>query len=744
MSMLRASCCCGSCYGREVTQQFSYAFTGSQCPLGMEYNFPATYTMKMTAPVSLCHDVCVKEHACYGNSPAPDCRLCGTPNSCQNGGCYGWGYFYPCHDATPYLTGSSCSTLNAFKWDAYPKYKELETYTQYNPYPSVPPYINNCADEPQNCISTSTPLYLPATGNVAWATGTQTITNLGGFDFEATRGAWGKFYDGLDYGSTSVPNNMPRDDCKWIIGASSTQLGLQGADVAPAFCGYKFSQQIDHVASGGQSIKVSNTYMTLGYNTKAGGLGGSCNNPGSAGTPSFCAEPCEDPCFCLFLRVRVESNLRRSTAAGVGTCLQGGSGYFMAWGNTTGPFGGALTYPGKVSTIAYYRKYWDGKKTVKEFMEQPMDLYQIQGGASDQAWDPIDQRWIYTWIDSNTTRGTVRKFDFASAYINQGTCSNVMGCQAYCVPHPDGCKQFSVVNTYFTPLGCCLVGDDACDCENYVRAFCDIAPQAPWYCTQHSETTCTSCPTPPEVYNTGYTDHSCIACTNSRVEVFTNKTAPGGAVLTQADLDTMPCDWTDVPLTITPVFNPLPPVVTSVNTMTLCGAWSTPPYGVMTGNTPLLIKGCHLLYATEVTIGGVQCPIVRWQNNSEVYAQSPPSTTTGAKPVLVRTSAGWSAYCGTNCNFTYYSTTAPASLCTSSNFSGPCAGDNIITVNGWGLGNTTSVTVGGINAPFAIVSSSSITVRIPPIQPPNIAGVRTILVFSAAGSSNGISYTYNC
>lgn len=740
-----ASCCCASCFDQVITNDFIYAFGGG-CPLGVEYNFPAQYKMQMCSPVTPLTDTCTKAHSCIGTPDPLDCFVCGTELQCYGNvtECSFRDAFNPvCSQSNSYLTGSTCGSLIGFKWNG-PLFGSLEKYTHYDVYGYGGP---ECANQVQQCSSSTEVVYVAAVGNAAWATGTQTNSNLTSNQNDYHVGKWGKFYDGIDYNNSTIPNNIPRDECKWIIGAAATNTmsGVGQADTPPAFCGYKFSQQIDHPATATEGAKVSNTYMSFGYARKTSGVGGSCDNPGTQQTPSLCPEPCVDPCFCSFLRVRVQSNLKKASIGQAYTQL-GGTGYYGAWGYNGIYFGGPYPFWGDVSTIAYYRKYWDGKESVQNFMSKPMDLYQVQGGACDiiNIMNPPSQQ--YTFRDSNNTRGTIRNYDFASSYINQSQCSAVTGCGARCVSAWVGqtltCTLYSIERIRHAPVGqgsfCCTRSgvSGSCDCDNYVATFCSNDQ----YCTAYSKTTCTSC---PGEYP-GYTDHSCKVCTNSRVVVFTNKTAPGGQKLTQGDINSMPCDWENLPLTITPVFNPSLPIVESVKTKSICGLWVTPPYGPLAGNTPLLITGCHLLYSTEVKIAGVPCPFVKWLSNSEVLAHSPPSTTTGAKPVLVTNSVGTSAHCGINCNFTYYSTTAPGAICSSNNLYGPCAGGNYISIIGMNLALTTQVTIGGLNANFAIISDAELRVRVPAIQPAGIPGVRTIYVISAAGSSGGASYTYQC
>lgn len=171
------------------------------------------------------------------------------------------------------------------------------------------------------------------------------------------------------------------------------------------------------------------------------------------------------------------------------------------------------------------------------------------------------------------------------------------------------------------------------------------------------------------------------------------KTMPGGQSFTQADINSMPCDWENIPLKITPVYNPLLPDVITVKSLDACGGIVNGT-GSLAGGTFITITGSNLLYATNVTVNNVACTDVKWIHNEKVTALTPASAITGAQFVRVTTPGGVSVPSAGDV-FTYISNAGPQT-CSFTPAGGSTAGGTFLTLTGANYTGATSVTIGGI------------------------------------------------
>ena len=210
------------------------------------------------------------------------------------------------------------------------------------------------------------------------------------------------------------------------------------------------------------------------------------------------------------------------------------------------------------------------------------------------------------------------------------------------------------------------------------------------------------------------------------------KTMPGGQSFTQADIDSMPCDWENIPLTITPVYNPLLPDVLTVKSLDVCGAVVNAT-GTLAGGTLITITGTNFLYATGATVDGVACTNVQWIDNAKVTAITPASATAGAKFVRVITAGGTSVPSAGDV-FTYTANAGPLT-CSFTPLGGSTAGGTFLTLTGANYTGVTSVTIGGIACTaVSVLNSGTITCISPAASPPGYVGARPVKVFSPFGS----------
>ena len=706
MSLI-SSCCCGSSGGvcaandnfAKVVRQLGRPIFDS---VAVEYNFPANYTMKLRAPLELMKETCSFNNACKNGSGPGGCVACGPSTPCCAN----------CLADQLWLHGTVKHNLLAYKFEAF---QNIEQYTQIYRFDSTnPDPLIDCSSLPTNTTPLANSIFFnSAIGNIAWDQ-TQTITNLGTFNSVYNDGKWGKWYDGFDFQNAFIPNHIPRDNCKWTF--SAPVAPIDDSDLAPTFMGFK---QAFITTSPGPTF--TNVYQSLGYMSKSeptllNPQTGNCNRPNT-----LCSQPCANPCIAIFLRVRIESALKRRTGF---TFDQAYIPVLGLQGNSTNP------YPGNVSTIGYYRKYWDGAQTIKEFMDAPLYLYQIQGGASGYA-----AGGPFGWDNCNNSRSAQRQYTFASSWLS-GDCKRVTGCNGFCVCSGGNCTAYPVINVGQTSqcqglTTCAPITPIDCDCNNHIASFCDGF-------SDYIKTDCGACSFDNPLYNS---NGNCKVCTQTTVSYETGACAPGGATLGQGVLDNMPRDWEDMPLSISPVYNPYPPILDRVTVKNQCNTYVVPAFGTLAGFTPIILEGKHLAYASSVLVGGVPCTGVEMLDNGRTFALTPPSATTGAKLVTVTTPGG-TAGCAT-CYFNY-TNNAPPQICTSLPYFGPWQGVYYRDIYGYGFTGATSVTIGGINCFFSVYHSGLVKVLVPTCVPPGVAATRPIIITSPYGVSNTADFVYDC
>jgi IPT/TIG domain len=460
-------------------------------------------------------------------------------------------------------------------------------------------------------------------GNVAW-NNSSVITNLNSTPYLPTTFAWDKYFMAPIY---------PQDPCSWVFWVDNPPL-FRSPPITPM--GYKVSQIQAYPGVTGECVAFNAiTTQHLGFESKT--EFSSCSLPGSV-----CPGLCVSPCVVMILRVRITGQFNR-TAAATG-CNCSGPGSFCGVSPSIDfkhccainvcnccdsvSCGSAFSFcrlPDKFITDAYYRSYWNGSDTLKEWLERPFNLYRISSNFTD---------------------------------------------------------------------GVCGAPGDIAVCRSYIAGA-------------------------------GWLEYD--AC----------KTKPGGESFSQADIDSMPCDWENIPLQITPVYNPLVPDVSTVKSLDVCGSLVNGT-GTLTGGTLITITGDHLLYATGVTVDGIPCTDVKWYNNIKVTAVTPASATTGAKFVRVITPGGTSVPSAGDV-FTYTANAAPAT-CAFFPAGGSTAGGTFLTLTGHNYTGVTAVTIGGIACTaVTVLHSGAITCITPAASPPGYVGGRFISVTSPFGSATAFS-----
>jgi hypothetical protein len=152
-----------------------------------------------------------------------------------------------------------------------------------------------------------------------------------------------------------------------------------------------------------------------------------------------------------------------------------------------------------------------------------------------------------------------------------------------------------------------------------------------------------------------------------------------------------------------------------------------PNQGSVTGSTTVSITGINLDGATAVHFGD-ELAVITGNTPISVTVQSPPGN--GSVQVTVTTNGGTS----NPLNFFYIPYPIIISL---SSTSGPTAGGNTITINGYNLSTASTLSFGANSATPTILSDSQISVVVP-------AGIGSVAVSltTAGGSASGFSYTY--
>ncbi len=162
---------------------------------------------------------------------------------------------------------------------------------------------------------------------------------------------------------------------------------------------------------------------------------------------------------------------------------------------------------------------------------------------------------------------------------------------------------------------------------------------------------------------------------------------------------------------------PAAPTVTAIS----------PTRGTTAGGTAVTITGTDFTGASAVSIGGVAAPF-------NVVSATTITATTGAHAagvvdVVVTTPNGTGTGVGL---FTYVAPAAPT-ITAISPASGSTAGGTTVTISGTTFIGATSVTIGGVAAPFAVVNATTITAT----TGAHTAGVVDVVVTTPGGTATG-------
>ena len=724
MSLI-ASCCCSSC-GPNTALLVSQ-MAGRP---GTQYNFPAPFLMSIRAPIVPSTNICTKSNSCDTGAAFPTCGYCQLPLvTCPTNAAYM--SCQACGYGPIYTLGSEVSQLAAYLWNS-------GTFTDLMGYSS-----NVCrhTPTPQNIdtdacwqgavvggcstISLVNLFQRNTIGDVSW-NNSRAVANLGTGSTSPNTNTWDKWY--------SAPQYVPQDSCAYVYDAT----GITFRNPPGSTMGYKISTILTYPGVVGTCTTFSVVVIQhLGFDYKIPAY--SCDMPSGN-----CLGACVNPCIVMYLRVKISGRVNRSIGSGFVAASYGGaspnavtgygcncvppgaSGCSTSPGSFVLPFGSKKntgcaivdsSNAGDVRTDAYYRSYWNGTDTLKEWLEKPFSLYRISSAMSD--------------VECGGTADAVneRSYTFASQYTT-GNCANPLGTAlaSYCVPNgAGGCITHPMEPLITNAGGCCAPGSAICDTGNARTWVCD-APA----CTGHyAPSNCVGCD------SLAGASGLCLVCATSCVAYQSCKTMAGGQSFTQADIDNMPCDWENIPLQITPVYNPLVPDVVLVRSLDVCGA-VVAGTGTRAGGTLITITGDNLLYATGVTVDNIPCTDVKWKNTNTVTALTPASATAGAKFVRVITAGGTSVPSAGDV-FTYTANAAPAT-CAFTPAGGSTAGGTFLTLTGANYTGVTSVTIGGIACTaVTVLHSGAITCITPAASPPGYIGTRFISVTSPFGSATAFA-----
>jgi len=155
----------------------------------------------------------------------------------------------------------------------------------------------------------------------------------------------------------------------------------------------------------------------------------------------------------------------------------------------------------------------------------------------------------------------------------------------------------------------------------------------------------------------------------------------------------------------------------------------SPSSGPVTGGTVVTVSGTGFTGATAVTFGATPATFYFVLSDTQILAIAPAGT--GTVQVTVTTAAGTSA----GVAFTYVPIPTLTSI---SPASGPVTGGTTVTLTGTGFTGATAVVFGILPATSFTVNSDT---QITAVAPPGL-GTVPVTVTTAAGTSNGVSFTY--
>lgn len=153
--------------------------------------------------------------------------------------------------------------------------------------------------------------------------------------------------------------------------------------------------------------------------------------------------------------------------------------------------------------------------------------------------------------------------------------------------------------------------------------------------------------------------------------------------------------------------------------------------GPTAGGNTITISGTGLSTASAVAFGANSAtPTVI--SDGMISVTVPAGTSAGSVGLSVITGGGVSS----GLSYAYVDAPTVTSVSPSS---GPTSGGTAVTLTGTDLATTSSVTVGGIVAPFAVLNSTTVSV----VTPPGDAGATDLVVVTNGGSSTVVGgFTY--
>ena len=154
-----------------------------------------------------------------------------------------------------------------------------------------------------------------------------------------------------------------------------------------------------------------------------------------------------------------------------------------------------------------------------------------------------------------------------------------------------------------------------------------------------------------------------------------------------------------------------------------------PSSGTVAGGTTVILTGSGFINATAVRFDATAATSFTVNSPSQITAVTP-AHAAGAAAVTVTTPGG------TSNALDYFYLAAPT-LTSLTPSQGPASGGSVIALTGTNLTTTTSVLFGGTPATFTVLSPTQVTA----LPPAGAAGAVTVTVATAAGVSNGLTYT---
>ncbi|MGO4649606.1 IPT/TIG domain-containing protein [Nocardia sp. 2YAB30] len=157
-----------------------------------------------------------------------------------------------------------------------------------------------------------------------------------------------------------------------------------------------------------------------------------------------------------------------------------------------------------------------------------------------------------------------------------------------------------------------------------------------------------------------------------------------------------------------------------------------PSSGPSAGGTTVTLTGVGLSGATGVSFGATPALSFTVVSDTQITAVAPAGL--GTVQVTVTTAAGTS----NGLPFTYVSVPTVPSVASITPNSGPASGGTLVILTGTGFTGASAVRFGATPATFYFVLSDTLIIAFAPAG----TGTVPVTVTTAAGTSNGVSYTY--